>query len=271
MSSDKSRGVAIVITIEKKTTKNIPFLVVEDKDIVKSSAPVMVFYHGWTNAKESLMTQAYVFALDGYAVFVPDALLHGERKQENRALEGTTDFYRILFQNVKELPTLREYMEENGYDGTDITVGGISMGGFTTSMLLTTYDWVTAGASFIGCPDPVSFGKDMLVWQYENGGKEKYPKEIWDDYFDQMDRLASDLRHYSLAENLNKILEKPYFIFHGGKDEVVPVKYDRLLAEDLKKSHGKHFRYSEQPSGGHHVPYRSLLEAIDFLNNERNQ
>ena len=38
-----------------------------------------------------------------------------------------------------------------------------------------------------------------------------------------------------------------------------------------KKSHGKHFRYSEQPSGGHHVPYRSLLEAIDFLNNERNQ
>ena len=41
--------------------------------------PTIVFYHGWSSAKENQRFRGFILSNLGYQVIIPDAIYHGER------------------------------------------------------------------------------------------------------------------------------------------------------------------------------------------------
>lgn len=65
-----------MINEKRITVDSVPCLFVEPDDCVRGT---VLFYHGWSSAKELQVLRARILAAYGYAVLVPDALYHGER------------------------------------------------------------------------------------------------------------------------------------------------------------------------------------------------
>lgn len=80
-----------MITVEHKSINGIPILEVVLTERLNEILPTVVFYHGWTNLKESSLVHGYEIAKKGFRALIPEAYLHGERSKgipvEERSLE----------------------------------------------------------------------------------------------------------------------------------------------------------------------------------------
>ncbi len=56
--------------------------------------------------------------------------------------------------------------------------------------------------------------------------------------------------NYTFIENIRKLKDKPIWVFHGGKDEVVPVSNSERIIKALKNV-GAHPKYTVYPNAGH--------------------
>ena len=80
---------------EKIDIHGIPVILVHPP--METGKPA-ILYHGWSSRAEYQLTKAFILAVNGYTVFIPEALYHGERG-------ALKDFYQkevydILFDRI---------------------------------------------------------------------------------------------------------------------------------------------------------------------------
>src|SRR5699024_11647755 len=112
-------------------------------------------------------------------------------------------------------------------------VAGTSMGGMTTSAVLTTYQWVKVAAILMGTPKITLYAKQLIN---EFSQQIKLPPK------EEIDRLLKTLETYDLSKQISYLNQRPLFLWHGEKDSVVPFNhaytfYQQARATYHKKKH----------------------------------
>ena len=202
------------VVVRKRTVGNIPLLEVVAEDKIYEPLPLIIYYHGWQTAKELVLTQGRKLAAKNFRVLLPDAANHGERKTKTSEIPSLT-FWDSIQTNLYEFGFLVDYFENLGLVMGKIGVGGISMGGITTCMLLTQHPEINVAACVMGSPAPIKYRERIAMHAGELGFY--LPK----DYR----QLTSWLEEYDLSLAPEKVAGRPLFFWHGTEDEKVPYQH----------------------------------------------
>ena len=125
------------ISIRHRYIAKIPALEVTTEEQKNEALPLIVYYHGWQSAKELSLTQARKLAHEGFRVILPDAMNHGERKTGPISTIPSITFWSSIQYNLIEFPVIIHHFHKLGLIKENwIGVGGVSMGGITTSALM---------------------------------------------------------------------------------------------------------------------------------------
>lgn len=250
------------IVVLHKNLGNIPVLEVVVSINQQAELPLAVGYHGWTNVKESILTEAMVFARAGYRVLLPDACLHGERRPAGHAYQVFPDLYDTLQHNVQELPQLLAAARQAGIPFSSVSIFGRSMGGMSVSMLAVRYHEQLAGvAHFIGSPDPSAVFEAFLA-----GSQAKMDPALSAPDPAKVAQVRAFLADHNLSRQPEVLADLPYFAYHGGQDDWVSVQYNRDLAAAMQvRWPAAPYRYLEFPAEDHWVPFESMQAAVQFL------
>src|SRR5699024_4744440 len=150
-----------MIGVYREEINGNPSLIVADAAKAEEALPLIVYYHGFTSAKEHNLPIAYLLAEEGYRVVLPDSHLHGER-EDGTLQERQLAFWEIIGKNLKELLVIKNYFaDQNLILHDEIAVSGTSMGGITTAAALATYNWISTAAILMGTPKLTAFAEKM--------------------------------------------------------------------------------------------------------------
>lgn len=211
------------IEIRHRLVGTIPLLEVVDKKHLFDRLPLIIYYHGWQTSKELVLTQARKLAKEGFRVVVPDAENHGERKRPVSKIPSLT-FWQSIQTNLFEFSTILDFFEQLKVVDT-VGVGGVSMGGMTTTALLTQHPEIQAAACVMGSPSLLGYRR-LLLTNIEKRGY-TMPK----DY----EKLTSWIPAYDLETHYEKLDKRPLFFWHGTEDEKIPFA---LTKQFLSKNTG---------------------------------
>lgn len=213
-----------MIGVIHKKYNQIPVLEVVDVKNETQPLPVVVYFHGFTSAKEHNLPLAYRLADQGYRVVLPDSEYHGEREIEMSAQKRQLVFWDIVMQNIKELNDLHNLLLRQGLLLDDrIGVAGTSMGGITTSAALVQYPWIKAAAVLMGSPKVTTYAK-TLVDHLKQAGKMPIKDAV-------IDKLYQDLETIDLSLKPERLQNRPVLFWHGDKDPVVPFDHSHSFYE----------------------------------------
>jgi len=199
------------LSIEEHILGTIPLLEVVASDQKHKKLPLIIYYHGWQSSKELTLTQGRYLAREGFRVILPDAFNHGNRKQPMTDIPSLT-FWQSIHTNIFEFGYIVDALQKRGVADDRIGVGGISMGGMTTTGLLTHHPEIKAAACVMGSPKLVAY-RDRIF-----------------NHASQMDRffphdyksLLNWVPEYDLSLHPEKIDGRPLLFWHGQQDVVVP-------------------------------------------------
>ena len=250
-----------MIGISKQKLGNIPSLVVVDIDKKTESLPVVVYFHGFTSAKEHNLTIAYLLAEEGYRVVLPDSELHGERELDNTSeLKKQISFWDIVLKNVKELEGIKLALDEEDMilDGR-IGIAGTSMGGITTSAALSQYDWIKTAAILMGSPKITTFAK-TLVESFKKLGELPVTDE-------QIEALYDELERCDLSLQPEKLNQRPLLFWHGQNDSVVPFDHSYTFYDEVKNDYENKeaIRFIKEKNRDHKVSREAILETVKWF------
>jgi len=253
-----------MITVTETMVQSIPLLEVVEEGNKNKNIPVVVFYHGWTGCKESVLVHGYELARKGFRAVLPDALYHGSRKQKLSLIEAAMQFWPIIFNSVEELPVLKEHYEQKYKNGIKIGAAGLSMGGMTTSAILTKYPWVDAASILMRSVDPSGFTRWLL--QSKAVSDVTSSIQLLSDV--ELGMLYKQLDSYSLEKQPGKIAGRPVHFWHATGDPVVPFWPTFDFYESIKdQPFAEKADFSVTEGGGHKVPYTEIQKMADFFEN----
>lgn len=245
-----------MIIIENKKVAEIPVLEIYPEGAANTPLPLVFFYHGWTNCKEAALVHGYEIAKRGIRVVMPDAMYHGERKDDLATKEHVAEFWQIVLQSIKEFPSLQAaYIESGKAIAEHVGVSGLSMGGITTCGLLTVYKEIKSAVCLMGTPKMTEFA-ELTV----EGAKSRgllLPEGI--------EQIFSEIADCDLSRHPERIAHRPMHFWHGTKDDTVPFDptYDFYLSiQDQSWADHVSFTITED---GHKVPYAISVETADFF------
>lgn len=199
------------LLVQKRMIQTIPVLEVVEERHRFAKVPVLIYYHGWQTAKELVLTQARKLAQQGLRVLLPDALHHGARKTEVSPIPGFT-FWSSIQANLLEYQLLIDFCQKQRLLSDEIYIGGVSMGGITTCMLMTRHPEIKAAACVMGTPQPGVYRDRIFGYAKERGlFSEDWPLCYrWLDAFD-------------LSQHPERLARRPMLFWHGYEDEKIPV------------------------------------------------
>lgn len=256
-----------MITVTETKIKNIPILEVVKEDEKNEDLPLVIFYHGWTSCKESVLVHGYELAKRGFRAILPDALYHGERKKSLNDQEAVMEFWPIIVNSLNELPEIKEHYKKMYQKEPKIGVAGLSMGGMTVSALLTKYDWIKAATIQMGSIDPSGFSR-WLVQSQEilEASNEQALKDTID-----LDQLYQQLDMISLAQQPESIDGRPVHFWHGTNDAIVPFAPTFEFYEQIKEQpFANKVDFSVTKGGSHHVPHKEKVDMALFFEKNLN-
>lgn len=249
----------LVIIIERKEIHNIPILEIVEASRKEQRLPLAVYLHGVTNQKEKGLEPGYELAKQGMRVIIPDAYLHGERKQEEYNGQKEMEFWSIVWRSLEELPFLVDhYVTENLAHQSRVIVTGLSMGAITTCMAMARYPWIYAGGCLMGNPDPIAFTQWILTSHWTDGM----------DDIDQQEAVAlmAPFREVSLKEAPEKLAGRPFFIWHGTEDQSVPFEQMNDFVSQVEgEPYAEKMKFVYAEGHGHKVPYEVFSQMADYL------
>ncbi|WP_251898233.1 alpha/beta fold hydrolase [Lactiplantibacillus paraplantarum] len=201
-----------MINVTKQYLQDIPILEVTATKHSSQPLPLVVFYHGWQSNKELVLTQARKLARKNLRVALPDAINHGERHQTVSQIPSFT-FWNSIQGNLAEFDAIIDHYQQKGLIlNQQIGVGGYSMGGMTTSALLTHHPEIKAATIIMGTPNLNAYAQ--LVRQHATAHHLYIP--------DDLALLTSWLDHYDLNMQPETIDHRPILFWHGTEDERIP-------------------------------------------------
>lgn len=248
-----------MILIKRKIIHHIPILEIVEEDKKGEAVPLALFYHGIMNQKERGLEPGYALAKKGMRVVIPDAYRHGERKEEAYEGEPAAEFWSVVLQNIKELPSLVEAYVDSGLAKKDqVSVTGLSMGGITTCIALTQYPWIHSAACLMGSPDPIG----LSHWALKSRWVEGLPPID----AEKVTALMAPFESLSLKEQPESLADKPFYIWHGTADESVPFDQMAQFVSDIRKeAYAEKICFRSTEGAGHRVPYAIFEEMAVFL------
>lgn len=205
-------------TIRRRHIGEIPLLEVVPSEYRNDPLPLIVYYHGWQSNKELNLTQGRKLAQVGFRVILPDAMNHGKRKQPISAIPSLT-FWQSIQSNLFEFGAIIQHFQQLKLILDDrIGVGGTSMGGFTSSALLTHHPEIKVASCMMGSPTPIQY-RDRLIEHAKQLSNRFVPEDLAD--------LTAWIDRYDLSKHVETLNGRPFFIWHGERDWRVP--YDQTL------------------------------------------
>lgn len=199
--------------------------------------PLFLFYHGYTQTKESNLQIIYELAAEGFFVVAPDCAGHGQRQ--------TPAGYRmcnLLQQTVSEVDQVIAYYQNNTQADTDrLFMAGASFGGMVT------YTYLGIGAHPVKAAAAISSTPDLenilrtlpLGFISADMASGKAPFVPASD--EEKAATYALAKQISPLNNYQAIAKTPLAIFHGTADEVLPLQGDvdlyNLLAPEADDAH----------------------------------
>lgn len=202
------------LSIEEHIVGTIPLLEVVPADQKNKKLPLIIYYHGWQSQKELTLTQGRYLAREGFRVLLPHAFNHGKRKNPMTDIPSLT-FWQSIHTNLFEFGYLVDALQKRGLADDRIGVGGVSMGGMTTSALLTRHPEIKAAACVMGTPKLVAYRE--RIFKHASQMERFFPE----DY----NHLLKWIPEYDLSLQPEKINGRPLLFWHGKQDVVVPYKH----------------------------------------------
>lgn len=217
-----------------------------------SALPVLYVLHSFGVSKELVAYFGLMGAQRGFRVILPEAPGHGARAIDAalRALR----FWDILCDYVDELGQLHRALQPR-LMGAPVAVAGTSMGAFAALAATVRHDFVAATAAYMG-----------TAWFQEAARSIFPPLGRWapDLVADHAARL-SRLPGYDPARDLPALAARPLYLWHGARDEVVPVADAIRLADALTALGASCLRLELDPGGSHRVSDAGARNGLDFL------
>ncbi|MBB5174333.1 alpha/beta fold hydrolase [Texcoconibacillus texcoconensis] len=250
----------MTVNIRTIQRANIPVLEVVPCESENHPRPLILFYHGFTSAKEHNLHYAYRLARNGYRVLLPDAIYHGDR-QAHLSHRFELYFWNIVIQTIEEMDAIvADVREDVGILDDRIGVFGTSMGAIITLGALRRYPWVRAGASLMGAPDYEAFAQWQLDGERTRLGRE--PLSI-----DEKEATMNQLRKYSIVGHLEDVKHIPFFFWHGYEDNVVPNHWAQECYNRWKEIHidPDALVWIGEPGVGHKVSRTGFLKVTDWM------
>lgn len=251
-----------MIILKHEIIKDLPVMELVKQEQVDDKLPTAFFYHGWESYKERVLEYGYSLAQAGFRVILPEAYNHGERSTGNASEQDPMNFWQVVSSSVREFPVIVEsYIDENKTFPDRVGVAGLSMGGITTSAILTQYDWVKSAVVLMGSPSPIDFTK-WLFQNYKIKGKSIY------DMIDAelIESRLTELVPISLNLQPEKIAGRPVYFWHGEADAIVPASLTKqFVEENSTKEYGKNISIELTTGVGHQVPREIVTKTTEYF------
>ncbi|MDM5316804.1 alpha/beta fold hydrolase [Fictibacillus sp. b24] len=246
-----------MVSIQKGTVNDIPFLMAEKKENTGKALPLFIFIHGYTSAKEHNLHFAYSLAEKGFRVILPDALHHGERIVSNPPKSMDYDFWNIVHQGIQDVNTIIDWATDNELVAEgQIAVGGTSMGAIITYGSLVNNHEINAGCALMGTPAHEKFAR----WQIERIQKAGYEIPLT---MNELEKSIAFIKDYDLTMNIEKLNNRPLFIWHSEVDAVIPYEFAKPYVETLTKN--RQSVYMNDKTSGHKVSRAAYLNAVEWI------
>ncbi len=233
---------------EKIEHQGIPLYIVHP---IQEEGKAVILYHGWSSRAEYQLTKAGILAMNGYTVFVPDAIHHGERGalQDYYQVEDYDIFWQTIFQNMEEYSQLLAFVKERGYEKPFIM--GHSMGGMSVLGIASAYPGTMKGVvSLNGSGDWLL---THLFMQARFGIAVSRDWKLY-DLLEQKTPLA----HVEEMKNV------PMFMTNGDSDTSVDPRAQAHFFDVMKQAGGQVTRFT-YPGLGHFVTTNMMDDALKFL------
>lgn len=212
-------------TIRRRHIGQIPLLEVVPVASRNDALPLIIYYHGWQSNKELNLTQGRKLAQVGFRVLLPDAMNHGERKQPMSAIPSLT-FWQSIQSNLFEFGAIIHHFKKlNLIQDQKIGVGGTSMGGFTSSALMTHHPEILVASCMMGSPTPIQY-RERLIRHASTLTNRFVPEDLRD--------LTAWIDKYDLSTQPETLNGRPFLIWHGERDWRVPYDQTLKFVEDNK-------------------------------------
>lgn len=243
----------------------IPVIEIVQDQLEGKQAPLVVFYHGYSNTKDGMMTFANEIAKKGFRVIMPDAIHHGERRESG--LDYNTNgfiFFEALQANVREFPQLIQYYQDKDMIKDDfIGVAGMSMGGMTSSLITTAHSNVSASVVLMGSPQQEEFNQWMID-QYIQQAQISQP--ISQTLSNMIAKFTNYFKPIDLGQHIQAIQSRPILFWHSKQDLVVPSRYTEEFVQKASQiKEGANVKLYIDESGGHKVPYKEMVRMAEFF------
>lgn len=236
------------ITIEHTTKEGIPLLLFIPENA--KAAPVVFVLHGFFSDKESGAELSLRLAEAGFAVFAPDAPLHGERRGERLDQiftpgpgkiyppESGLDAFLLMLEltetverDVERLAQL--YAEDPRLDWGRVGVTGQSFGGMAAFYVAARNPRICAAAPMISLPSFLSRWQDVLL------EASAYPQ--WTAQMEavkpETEQRTEVVRAVDPMEGLKSFAPRPLLILCGDRDLDMPKTYAVQAARELQPAY----------------------------------
>lgn len=243
----------------------IPIIEIVPDYLDNKEAPLVVFYHGYSNTKDGMMTFGSEIAKKGFRVIMPDALHHGKRKEHG--LDYNTNglmFFEALQANTKEFPQIIQYYKDQDLIANNfIGVAGMSMGGMTSSLITTAYSNVNATVILMGSPQQEAFNQWMID-QYIQQAKISQP--LSQALLEKIVEFTKFFESVDLGQHIEAIQSRPILFWHSKQDMVVPSRFTEEFIQRVKQCNKEsNIKLYLDKTGGHKVPYKEMVRMAEFF------
>jgi len=243
--------------VRKRMIQHIPVLEVFPENKVNESLPLVIYYHGWQTKKELALTAGKKIAQKNIRVVIPDSMYHGERRIETPSTIPSFRFWSTIQYNLSEFPIIKSFYEKrNLIKNQSLGVAGFSMGGMTTSGILTHYPEVKVAAILMGTPNYSHF--ISRVSNYLE--KEKiYSSSLLID-------LLSWTKNFDLNTMPQKMNGRPIYFWHGTEDVKLPFKDTYQFYLDNKETlYGENMTFVTGQNEPHLLTIQIMNQTADFF------
>ena len=229
---------------------SIPVLHIEGSRPSKGS---IIFYHGWESTASNQIFRARIMAMDGYDVYLPEAVHHGERKDiDYTKPRAYLHFWDTIFKNMEEAASLISYMKNRKEHL--LAVGGHSMGAFSAMGIFMTYENIPALIALNGSGH----------WIQSN--EEFKRRRGVEDTLSGLKNMELRIREQDPIKRLSCVRNRSLLLLNGAADDVVIPTGQMYFYEQARQCIDKGLLKSKQYEGvGHFVTTNMMEEVGDFL------
>ncbi|MET3683387.1 fermentation-respiration switch protein FrsA (DUF1100 family) [Alkalibacillus flavidus] len=249
----------MAIVIDEQTINDIPALIIHEQTQQVAPLPVIVYFHGFTSAKEQNLPVAYLLAEAGYRVVLPEALHHGERQGDISDEAIQFEFWRVVEQNIKDFSNIETWLTNQALlEAGRIGVAGTSMGGISTAAALTQYSHIRAAGIMMGSANMQAMANYLLKGIEAQGIELPFSD-------DELQAQLEALNPIDLSQQIDVLNDRPLFIWHGEQDAVVPYDHAVEFYQQLQEAGAKHVKFVSEPGRDHKVSREAMMALRDWM------